>query len=77
MVMLIDAQTFPPLLFAQMMYCVRVELTRGEPEMNPLLNAIPFGRDGSISHVSGVPPESIGLQRRVASVLVNVSFSGL
>ena len=77
MVMLIEAQVFPPLLFAQTMNCVRVKLTSGVPEMIPLSNTKPFGRDGSICHVLGIPPETVGLQRMLASVLVKVWFSGV
>ena len=50
MVMLIEADDEPPLLFAQTMYWNRVELTVGIPEMVPLSNARPFGSAGSIDH---------------------------
>ena len=50
MVMLIEADDEPPLLFAQTTYWVRVMFTVGIPDIVPLSNARPFGSAGSIDH---------------------------
>ena len=72
MVMLIDVEARPPLLLAQTMYCVVVLFTVGEPEMVPFSKIKPFGSDGSISHVSGTPPETVGSQATICSPRVSV-----
>ena len=48
----------PPVLFAQIVYSVRVEFTDGIPAMLPLLGSRfnPSGRAGETSHVSTTPP---------------------
>ena len=62
MVMLIDVEAEPPLLLAQTVYCVVVRLTVGEPVIVPLSKKRPFGSVGSITQVSGSPPDAVGDQ---------------
>ena len=71
-VMLIDVEAGPPLLLAQTVYCVVVLFTVGEPEMVPFSKIKPFGNAGSISHVSGIPPETVGSQATLYSPRVRV-----
>ena len=72
MVMLIDVDAGPPLLLAQTVYCVVVLFTVGEPEIVPFSKIRPFGNAGSISHVSGAPPETVGSQATICSPRVSV-----
>ena len=72
MVMLIDVEAEPPLLLAQTVYCVVVRLTVGEPEIVPLSKTRPFGSAGSITHVSGIPPETVGDQAIACSARMKV-----
>ena len=74
--MLIVVAEGPPVLLAQIVYVVGVIFTVGLPDISPLVNVNPDGRDGLISQVATNPPPIIGTMSVIFTPRVNTTVEG-